>query len=141
MEPKMEQTLVIIKPDAVERGLTDKIIRRFERHDLKIVEKKTVEPDKALIEKHYEVHEGKPFYDKLVKFMTSGPMVPMILEGEDAIEKVREMIGPTKDAPKGTIRGDFAEEGASPERNIVHASDSPESVEREINLWFGEKNE
>lgn len=131
----MERTLVLIKPDGVRRGLTGEIIRRFEDRTLKIKALKIVKPSKALVEKHYEAHRGKPFFDGLVEFMTSGPVVAMILEGENAIPIVRGMMGeldPLKAQP-GTIRGDFT---ISTRTNLVHGSDAAESAEKEIAVWF-----
>ena len=132
----MEQTLVLIKPDAVNRGLIGEIIRRFESRTLKIKALKILNPSKEIIERHYEVHRGKPFFDDVVAFMASGTVVAMVLEGENAIEIVREMMGalePTEARP-GTIRGDFT---LSVRENLVHGSDSLESAEREIAIWFG----
>ena len=132
----MEQTLVLIKPDAVNRGLIGEIIRRFESRTLKIKALKILNPSKELIERHYEVHRGKPFFDDVVAFMASGTVVAMVLEGENAIEIVREMMGslePTEARP-GTIRGDFT---LSVRENLVHGSDSLESAEKEIAIWFG----
>ena len=132
----MEQTLVLIKPDAVNRGLIGEIIRRFESRTLKIKALKILNPSKEIIERHYEVHRGKPFFDDVVAFMASGTVVAMVLEGENAIEIVREMMGalePTEARP-GTIRGDFT---LNVRRNLVHGSDSFESAEREIGIWFG----
>lgn len=131
----MEQTLVLIKPDAVSRGLIGEIIGRFETRTLKIKALKIVRPSRELIERHYEVHRGKPFFEPTVEFMTSGPVVAMIIEGENAIAVVREIMGaldPLKAQP-GTIRGDYT---LSVRENLVHGSDSPESAEREIAVWF-----
>ena len=131
----MEQTLVLIKPDAVRRGLIGEIIRRFENRTLKIKALKMVRPSRELIERHYEVHRGKPFFEPTVEFMTSGPVVAMIIEGENAIAVVREIMGaldPLKAQP-GTIRGDYT---LNVRENLVHGSDSPESAEREIAVWF-----
>ena len=131
----MEQTLVLVKPDAVSRGLIGEIIRRFENRTLRIKALRILNPSRELIERHYEVHRGKPFFDDVVAFMTSGTVVAMILEGENAIEIVREMMGalePTEARP-GTIRGDFT---LVVRRNLVHGSDTLESAEREIPIWF-----
>ena len=131
----MEQTLVLIKPDAVSRGLIGEIIRRFENRTLKIKGLKILNPSKELMERHYEVHRGKPFFDGVVAFMASGTVVAMILEGENAIEIVREMMGALdpSEARSGTIRGDFT---TSIRENLVHGSDSLESAERETAIWF-----
>jgi len=131
----MEQTLVLIKPDGVERGLIGEITRRFENRTLKIKALKLVEPSRELVERHYEVHRGKPFFDGVVEFMTSGAVVAMVLEGDNAIEVVREMLGALDplEAKPGTIRGDYT---LSVLENLVHGSDSPESAKREIAVWF-----
>ena len=131
----MEQTLVLIKPDAVRRGLIGEIIRRFENRTLEIKALKILKPSKQLVEKHYEIHRGKPFFDGVVKFMSSGPVVAMVVSGDNAITLVRQMMG-ALDPPKavsGTIRGDFT---LSTRENLVHGSDSPESAESEIPIWF-----
>ena len=132
----MEQTLVLIKPDAVERGLIGEIIRRFENRTLKIKALKILKPSRQLVEEHYEIHKGKPFFSDVVEFMTSGAVVAMILEGENAIAIVRDMMGALDpvEARPGTIRGDFT---LSVRKNLVHGSDSKESAEREISIWFG----
>jgi nucleoside-diphosphate kinase len=131
----MEQTLVLIKPDGVERGLIGEITRRFENRTLKIKALKLVEPSRELVERHYEVHRGKPFFDGVVEFMISGAVVAMVLEGDNAIEVVREMLGVLDplEAKPGTIRGDYT---LSVRENLVHGSDSPESAKREIAVWF-----
>ena len=130
-----ERTFVIIKPDAVQRGLIGKIITRFEGKGIKIVAMKLVSVSKELAEKHYSIHKGKPFFDSTVKYITSSPVIAIILEGNNAIEMVRGMMGKTdpQKADMGTIRGDY---GQFIGRNIVHGSDSPENAEFEINLWF-----
>lgn len=131
----MEKTLVLIKPDGVKRGLVGEIIRRYEMKGLKILEIKSVVPTKELAEKHYEEHRGKDFFDKLVDYLTSGMVIAMVLEGENAIKCVRLINGATKyqDAVPGTIRGDFA---YMETYNLVHASDCEVSADREIKLWF-----
>lgn len=131
----MEQTLVLIKPDAVARGLIGEVIRRFEDRTLKIKALKIVQPSRELIERHYEVHRGKPFFEDAVGFMTSGPVIAMVLEGENAIAIVRQMMGALDpaEAQQDTIRGDYT---LSVKRNLVHGSDSAESAEREIAVWF-----
>ncbi len=131
----VERTFVMIKPDGVRRGLIGEVISRFERKGLKIVALKMLQMTREQAEELYSVHRDKPFFNDLVKFVTSGPVVVMIVEGESAISVVRTLIGPTdgRKAPPGTIRGDFA---LSIQENIVHASDSPESFEREHKIFF-----
>lgn len=133
----MERTFVMVKPDGVQRRLMGKIIERFESSGLKIVAMKFIKASKELAEKHYEIHKNKPFYEGLIKYITSGPVLAMIIEGEDVISIVRKMVGETdpKKALPGTIRGDFAQHIG---RNIIHASDGKETAEKEINLWFKE---
>lgn len=133
----MEQTLIIVKPDAVQRGLTGEIIRRFEQRGLKIVGMKLVQVTRELAAQHYAEHEGKGFYEGLVSYITSSPVVVMALEGNKAIELSRNTIGKTRpwEAAPGTIRGDLAVEVG---RNLVHGSDSPESAARELGLWFAQ---
>ncbi|MGL6225843.1 MAG: nucleoside-diphosphate kinase [Thermoguttaceae bacterium] len=130
------QTLVLLKPDALQRQLTGEIIARFERKGLKIEAMKLMQMTPELARKHYAEHVGKPFYPDLEKYITSGPVVAMILGGDEAISVVRQLVGPTNGlvAPAGTIRGDFS---MSNQRNLVHASDSEESAQREIALFFG----
>jgi nucleoside-diphosphate kinase len=130
-----ERTLVLIKPDAMLRGLAGEILRRFERRGLEIREARLLTVDRALAEKHYAEHAEKPFYGELVEFITSGPTLALVLEGEGAIATVRTTMGATNpaDAGPGTIRGDLA---LSMPNNLVHGSDSPESSSREISLWF-----
>ena len=131
----MERTFVMLKPDAMQRGLAGQIISRFERRGLKIVAMKFMSVPRELAEKHYGEHVGKPFHESLLSFITSGPVLPMVLEGENAVEACRTMMGatdPQKSAP-GTIRGDM---GQMMSRNVIHGSDSPASAEREISLWF-----
>lgn len=130
-----ERTLVLIKPDAVRRGLVGEIISRFERKGLAIeaMDLRTITPEMA--DEHYAEHVTKPFYPPLKEFMTGGPLVAMVLAGDSAIEVVRALTGVTdgRKAAAGTIRGDFS---LSNRENLVHASDSPESAKREIALWF-----
>jgi nucleoside-diphosphate kinase len=136
-----QKSLIIIKPDAVRRGLIGEIINRFEEKNLNIRALKMLKISNNLAENHYAEHKGKEFYDNLIKFITSGNSVALILEGENAIPYIRELVGATnpREAKKGTIRGDFREEPIkSVTENMVHASDSPESAEREISLFFGE---
>jgi len=132
---KKERTFVMIKPDAVQRGLVGDIISRFERKGIKLVAMKLASVSRELAEKHYGIHKGKPFFDPTVKYITSSPVVAMILEGNNAIEMVRGMMGATdpQKADIGTIRGDF---GQFIGRNIVHGSDGPDTAEFEMNLWF-----
>ena len=131
----MDWTLVICKPDAVERGLVGEIIGRFESKGLKILGLKMMHVSRDLAERHYGEHKGKKFYDGLVNFVTSGPIVAACLEGFQAIKCVRDMMGKTfgYDAAPGTIRGDF---GISNQYNLIHGSDSPASAAREIELYF-----
>jgi nucleoside-diphosphate kinase len=130
-----ERTLVLIKPDAMRRGLAGEILRRFELRGLEIREARLLTVDRALAEEHYAEHAEKPFYGELVEFITSGPTLTLVLEGEGAIATVRTTMGATNpaDAGPGTIRGDLA---LSMPDNLVHGSDSPESAAREITLWF-----
>ena len=130
-----ERTFVMIKPDAVQRGLAGEIKSRIEKKGIKIVAMKLVSVSRELAEKHYEIHKGKPFFEPTVKYITSSPVVAMILEGINVIELVRNMMGKTdpQKAEIGTIRGDY---GQFIGRNIIHGSDSKETAEFEINLWF-----
>jgi nucleoside-diphosphate kinase len=132
-----EQTLVLIKPDAVARGLAGELLGRFERRGLTITAAKLLVVDRELAQRHYEEHTEKPFFGELVEFITSAPTLALVLEGESAISIVRTTIGATNpaDAAPGTIRGDLAL--AMPD-NLVHGSDSPESAQREIGLWFAD---
>ena len=134
MRPE-ERTFVAIKPDAVKRGLIGRIIRKIEDKGYKIVAMKMLQVDEELAAKHYAEHIGKPFYDGLVKFITSGPIVAMVLQGENAISGIRKFMGKTdpNEAEVGSIRGDFAQVKRF---NSIHGSDSKESAEREINLYF-----
>lgn len=131
-----DQTFVMVKPDGVKKGLVGEVIQRVEKKGLSIVSLKMLRISEELAMKHYGEHEGKPFFEELVSFITSGPVVAMVLEGDGVVGVVRKMIGVTdpKEAAPGTIRGDFALEIGE---NIVHASDSTESAIREINLFFG----
>jgi nucleoside-diphosphate kinase len=132
----VEPTLVLIKPDAMRRQLAGEILARFERRGLVVREAKLVTVDRDLAERHYAEHSEKPFFGELVEFITSGPTLALVLEGEGAITTVRRTMGATNpaDSEPGSIRGDFA---LSMPDNLVHGSDSPESAEREIGLWFG----
>jgi nucleoside-diphosphate kinase len=131
-----ERTLVLIKPDAMRRGLAGEILRRFELRGIEIRDAKLLTVDRALAEEHYAEHAEKPFYGELVDFIISGPTLALVLEGEGAIATLRTTMGATNpaDAGPGTIRGDLA---LSMPDNLVHGSDSPESAAREITLWFG----
>ena len=130
-----ERTFVMIKPDAVQRGLVGEILTRFEKKGIKIVALKLVSVSRELAEKHYGIHKGKPFFEPTVEYITSSPVVAMVLEGNNAIEMVRGMMGKTnpQEAAMGTIRGDY---GQFIGRNIVHGSDGPDTAKFEINLWF-----
>ena len=132
-----EKTFAMVKPDGVQRGLVGKIVQRFEERGLKICAMKMMKIQRELAERHYEEHKGKGFYEPLLSHITSGPVVCMVLEGENAIAAVRAMMGKTnpQDAAPGTIRADFSQVTG---RNIVHGSDSSESAKREINLCFND---
>lgn len=134
----VEQTLVLVKPDAMARGLAGEILGRFERRGLVARAARLVRVDRDLAERHYEEHRDKPFFAELVDFITSGPTLALVLEGESAIPVVRTTMGATNpaDAAPGTIRGDLAL--AMPD-NLVHGSDAPESARREIELWFSDE--
>ena len=134
----MEQTLILLKPDVVQRGLVGTIVRRIERRGLRIAAKKMMWMTPELAERHYGEHKGKPFYEPLVRVITTAPLIAMVVTGPEAISIMRTMMGPTnsKEASPGTIRGDF---GLSNRHNLIHGSDSPESAEREIPLFFAEE--
>ncbi len=131
----MQQTLILLKPDCVQRRLVGDIIRRFEQKGLRLAGLKLVHAGRDLAEKHYAVHKGKPFYESLLKFITAGPTVAMVWEGREAVAVARGLMGPTDGtkAPPATIRGDFA---ISVQNNLVHGSDSPDNARAEIALWF-----
>jgi nucleoside-diphosphate kinase len=131
----MDRTLILVKPDAFARNLTGEIIARFERKGLRIAALRHLTLDRDTAEQHYAEHQGKPFFEELVSFITSGPLVAMVLEGKHAVVAARQVIGATNplEAASGSIRGDFAIEVG---QNMVHGSDSPESAEREANLFF-----
>jgi nucleoside-diphosphate kinase len=133
----MDRTLILVKPDAFERALTGEVIARFERKGLRIVALKLMQIDRELAERHYGEHASKPFFPDLIEFITRGPLVAMVLEGEDAVAVARQVIGATNpvEAAMGSIRGDFAIEVTF---NLVHGSDSPATAEREIGMWFPE---
>jgi nucleoside-diphosphate kinase len=140
MTTAIEETLVLVKPDGVARNLTGEILRRIEAKGYSLVDIRMVQPDRELLAKHYAEHEGKPFYEPLVEFMESGPVVAMRVAGNRVIEGFRVLAGttdPTTAAP-GTIRGDYGRDwGLKVQQNLVHGSDSIESAERELALWFG----
>jgi nucleoside-diphosphate kinase len=131
----MERTLILVKPDAFARNLTGEIIARFERKGLSLAALQQLTMTRELAAQHYAEHEGKGFYDELVEFITSGPLVAMVLEGESAITAARQVIGATNplEATTGSIRGDYA---TSVGQNMVHGSDAPESAAREVGLFF-----
>jgi len=134
-----EQTLILVKPDGVKRGLVGEVIARVERKGYKITNLRMLTADRNLLAKHYAEHEGKPFYEPLMEFMASGPIVAMVAEGERVIEGFRKLAGATDPttAEPGTIRGDLArDQGTKVVQNIVHGSDSPESASREIKIFF-----
>jgi nucleoside-diphosphate kinase len=139
MSAEIEETLVLVKPDGVERGLTGEILRRIEAKGYEIADLRMITPSRDLLVAHYAEHEGKPFFEPLVEFMASGPVVAVRLRGQRVIEGFRALAGttdPTTAAP-GTIRGDLGRDwGAAVQRNLVHGSDAPESALRELGLWF-----
>lgn len=136
-----ERTLVLVKPDGVRRGLTGEVLRRIEAKGYRLVSLQTRTADRDLLVRHYAEHEGKPFFEPLVEFMSSGPVVAVVVEGERCVEGFRSLAGatdPTKAAP-GSIRGDLGRDwGVAVQQNIVHGSDSPESAVRELAIWFPE---
>ena len=133
----MDRTLILVKPDAFARGLTGEIIARFERKGLTIAALKLMTADRETAETHYAEHKERPFFGELVDFITSGPLVAAVLEGHEAVAAARQLIGATNpvEAAPGSIRGDFALEVTF---NMVHGSDSDESAQREIEIWFPE---
>ncbi len=135
MEGSLEQTLVLVKPDGVQRGLIGETIRRLERRGLRLIAAKFQLVDRELAEKHYAIHKGKPFYDGLIEYITSAPVMAMVWEGPGAIAAVRQTMGATRptEAQAGSIRHDFALEIG---RNLTHASDGPDTAKAEIDLWF-----
>jgi nucleoside-diphosphate kinase len=138
-ENRVEETLVLVKPDGVARNLTGEILRRIEAKGYSLVDLKMVQADRDLLAAHYEEHQGKPFYEPLVEFMESGPIVAIRVAGNRVIEGFRSLAGATDPtlAPPGTIRGDLARDwGLSVQQNLVHGSDSRESASRELALWF-----
>jgi len=136
-EAGAERTLIVVKPDGVQRLLVGRILGRFEERGLRIVALKMLRPTRDLAERHYAIHRGKPFYEGLLDFITSGPVVAAVLEGPNAIALARTMLGATRpeDAAPGTIRGDFALDTG---QNLVHASDSTETATDELALWFAQ---
>ncbi len=132
-----ERTLIIVKPDAVQRGLTGEIIKRFEQRGLRIIGMKFMQVSRELAEKHYDVHRERPFFNALVDYITSSPVVVIALDGTNAVQAARNTIGSTNpsESAAGTIRGDF---GLEIGRNLVHGSDSPENGQKEVALWFDE---
>jgi nucleoside-diphosphate kinase len=133
----MDRTLILVKPDAFEKGLTGEVIARFERKGLEIVALKHMTVERELAERHYAEHAEKPFFGDLVDFITGGPLVAMVLEGYEAVTAARQLIGATNplEAAPGSIRGDF---GLEVQTNLVHGSDSPESARREVGIFFPE---
>ena len=133
----MERTLVLMKPDAMQRGLAGEILSRLERRGLRIAALRLFQMDEAMARRHYGEHEGKPFYEGLISYITACPIIAAVMEGSDAVEVVRRTVGATNpaEAEPGTIRGDLALETG---RNLIHGSDSPESAKREIALFFRE---
>ena len=135
-----QRTLVLVKPDGVQRGLTGQILARIEAKGYTLAQLALVNATREILEQHYEEHQGKPFFEPLVEFMLSGPVVAAVVEGDRVIEGFRSLAGatePTTAAP-GTIRGDLGRDwGEKVQKNLVHGSDSPESAEREIGIWFG----
>jgi nucleoside-diphosphate kinase len=131
----MERTLILLKPDCVQRRLAGAVLQRFEQKGLRLAALKLVRAGRPLAEMHYAVHQGKPFYETLLTFLTSGPTVALVLEGREAVAVARRMIGVTDgaEAAPGTIRGDF---GVSKQNNLIHGSDSPDNAKAEIALWF-----
>jgi nucleoside-diphosphate kinase len=133
----VQRTLILIKPDALQRALAGEILARFERKGLRPVGMKLTVPSAATAAAHYAEHQGKPFFPELISFLTSGPLVAIALEGDQAVTVCRTLIGPTDGrlAPPGTLRGDF---GLAKAKNLVHGSDSPEAATRELAIWFPE---
>ena len=131
----MERTLVLVKPDGVQRGLIGEVISRLERRGLRLVAAKFMTVNKQMAETHYAIHKGKPFYDGLISYITSAPVMAMVWEGPNAVAAVRQTMGATRptEAAPGTLRHDFALEVG---RNLTHASDEPANAEKEVALWF-----
>lgn len=135
----MQRTFVMVKSDGVQRRLVGRVIARFEQAGMAIAAMKFVSVSQDLAEQHYAIHKGKPFYENLIEHITSGPVVAMVLEADNVIERARRMVGATnpQEAQPGTIRGDFAQDIG---RNIIHASDAPETARQEISLWFDDSD-
>jgi nucleoside-diphosphate kinase len=135
LEEIVERTLVLVKPDGVQRGLIGEVISRLERRGLRLVGAKFMQVSQALAETHYAIHKGKPFYDGLIRYITSAPVMAMVWEGPNAVAAVRQTMGSTKptEAAPGSLRHDFALQVG---RNLTHASDSPENGSLEVSLWF-----
>ena len=135
----MEREFIMVKPDGVQRGLVGEVITRLEKAGLKIIAIKMLKVSQEQAERHYAIHEGKPFYDGLIKFITSSPVLAMVIEGRDAIKHTRRIVGATNpiDATPGSIRGDFALEIG---RNVVHAADSTENAQKEYKIYFDEND-
>lgn len=135
----MQKTFIILKPDAVQRQLVGQILTRFEQHGLKLVAMKFLQVSQSLAQEHYAVHKERPFFNALIEYITASPVVALVLEGPNAIQMARNVVGATNplEATPGTIRGDF---GMEIGRNLVHASDGPDTAKAEIALWFGEEN-
>lgn len=134
----MERSFVAIKPDGVQREVVGELLTRFEKKGVKIIGMKLMEISNSLAKKHYEIHKERPFFDELIKFITSGPVVALVMEGENIVDVIRGMVGATKagDARAGTIRGDYVLDTG---QNLIHASDSLENAKREIELFFKEE--
>ncbi|MEU6857152.1 nucleoside-diphosphate kinase [Rothia kristinae] len=135
-----ERSLVLVKPDGVERNLIGAVLSRIETKGYRIAELRMLTPSREILEQHYAEHAGKPFFEPLVRFMGSGPVVAAVIEGDRCIEGLRTIMGPSEPttAPAGTIRGDLGRDwGEDVQKNLVHGSDSPEAAEREIGIWFG----
>jgi nucleoside-diphosphate kinase len=133
----MSRAFALVKPDGVQRGLIGAVVSRFESRGLKVIAMRMLRLDRGIVERYYAEHIGKDFFEDLVGFITSGPVVAMVVEGPDVVSVVRKMVGATdsKEASPGTIRGDL---GISKQMNIIHASDSPESAQREISIFFSD---
>ena len=131
-----ERTFIMVKPDGVRKGLIGEVIQRFEKRGLNIVELKMLTPSRELAENHYGAHRDKPFFGGVVDFITSGPVVAMVVEGDNAIAAARQIMGATRplEAAPGTLRADYA---LNVQENIIHGSDGPETAQEEISLWFG----
>ena len=134
----MERTLVLVKPDGVQRGLVGEVIKRLENRGLRLIAGKFIQVSRELAEEHYGIHKGKPFYESLLNYITSAPVMAMVWDGPDAVTAVRQTMGATKptEATPGSIRHDY---GLDIGRNLTHASDSPENGEKEIALWFSKE--